>query len=85
MLLTSTPLIKGVWVSVIVKPRRPRHVNNFRPHFRTIFLSSGELCSYVFVTSFDNPSAAYGSLFVFSLFWGVIFVSWGKRSGVALG
>ena len=38
-------------ISIIVKPRRPRHVNNFRPHFRTIFLSSGEL--FFFVTSFD--------------------------------
>ena len=28
--------------SIILKPRRRRHVNNFWPHFQTIFLSSGE-------------------------------------------
>ena len=49
----------------IVKPRRPRHVDNFRPRFRTIFLFSGELFFICFVTSFDIPTAAYGNLFVF--------------------
>ena len=36
-----------------LKPRRPRHVNNFRPHIQTIFLSSGEFffCSFFFVSS----------------------------------
>ena len=31
---------------------------------KTIVLSSGELFFICFVISFDNPSAAYGSLFV---------------------
>ena len=33
----------------------------------------------------EIPTAAYGGLLVFSLFWGVVIVSWGIRSGVVLG
>ena len=36
------------------------------------------------MTRFDNPTAAYGSMFVVWEFWGGgVFVSWGTRSGVA--
>ena len=84
--MEGNPAISCVFISIILKSHRPCHLNNFRPYLPTIFLSSGELFFFFFVTGFDNQTAACGSLFVsFVWFWGVVFVSWGTRSGVVFG
>ena len=31
----------NIYLSIILKPHRPKHLNNFRPRFPTLFLSSG--------------------------------------------
>ena len=44
------------WLSIVLNPRRPRRVNNFRPHFQTNILSSGGVFSNVLpITPFGGP------------------------------